>query len=277
MENLIDMEGLANVLNNLIDKVSAAVGWVATHDTPNRVAVETYIQEIQNSNYDPITKAALISQAKKSIKEYCNQQNILDIATRALTPTAKPEEIEDDWIAQFMDKARLVSDAEFQMLWGNILAGECNAPGSIPKGLLHIMEQMDKDMATAFMAVAAVSVYIEEEKREYFPMIDGASTEDVRQKTGISYDDLLNLQAVGLIETHFAGAVRRVYITAEVTPVVMHYFDEAYRLRSGQKTFGIGKVVYTKAGQALCRAVSPQKIEGFFEKYCIPVWSGENR
>ncbi len=277
MENLVNMDGLSNVLNNLIDKVATAVGWVATHDTPNRVAVSTYIQEIQNSNYDPIIKAALISQAKKSIKEYCNQKDVLNIASQALMPTAKPEEIDEDWVAQFMDKARLVSDAEFQVLWGNILAEECNAPGSIPKGLLHIMEQMDKDMATAFMAVAAVSVYIEEEKREYSPMIDGASTEDIRQKTGISYDDLLNLQSVGLIETHFTGFAHRVYVTAEVTPVVIHYFDEEYRLPHGKKTFGIGKVVYTKAGQALCRAVKPQKIEGFFEEYCIPIWVRENK
>lgn len=275
MESLINMDGLSNVLNNLIDKVSTAVGWVATHDTPNRVAVSTYIQEIQNSNYDPITKAALISQAKKSIKEYCNQQDILSVATQALMPTAQPEEIDEDWITQFMDKARLVSDSEFQVLWGNILAEECNVPGSIPKGLLHIMEQMDKDMATVFMAVAAVSVYIEEEKREYSPMIDGESTEEIRQKIGISYDDLLNLQSVGLIETHFSGFGSRVYVTAEVTPVVIHYFDEEYRLPKGRSKFRAGRVVYTKAGQALCRAVKPQKIEGFFKECCIPVWEKE--
>lgn len=66
------------------------------------------------------------------------------------------------------------------MLWGNILAQECNIPGSIPRSLLHIMEQMDKDMATAFMTVASVSVYIEEERgREYAPIIRGSSTVDI--------------------------------------------------------------------------------------------------
>lgn len=273
MESLINMDGLSDVLNNLIDKVSTAVGWVATHDAPSRIAVNTYIQEIQNSNYDPITKAALISQAKKNIKEYCNQQDVLKVASQALLPTAKPEELDEDWLAQFMDKARLVSNEEFQILWGNILAQECNAPGSIPRSLLHIMEQLDQDMATAFMNVASVSVYIEEEGlREYAPIIKGSSTEEIREKIGISYDDLINLQSVGLIETHFSGIGTELYVTAMETPVVIRYFNEEYRLPDGVDRFNVGRVVYTKAGQALCQAVEPQKIDRFFEEYCIPNW-----
>ena len=34
MENLIDLQPLADVANNLIDKLGSAVGWIATHDTP---------------------------------------------------------------------------------------------------------------------------------------------------------------------------------------------------------------------------------------------------
>lgn len=276
MESLINMDGFADVANNLIDKVSAAVGWVANHQTPSRIAVNTYIQEIQNSSHDPLTKAALISQAKKSIKEYCNQQNVLEFAMRSLMPMAKPEEVDEDWLTQFMDKARLVSTEEFQMLWGNILAHECNTPGSIPRSLLHIMEQLDRDMATAFMAVASASVYIEESgEREYAPIINGDSTEVIRKNIGVSYDDLINLQSVGLIETHFSGIGTEVYITSEETPVVIRYFDEEYQLPDGVNRFNIGKVVYTKAGQALCQAVAPQKVEGFFKKYCIPVWEKE--
>lgn len=110
MESLINMDGLSDVCNNLINN---AIGWVATRETPNKTAVNTYIQEIQNSSYDPITKAALISTAKKNIKEYCNQHNVFEIATRSLMPTAKPEEVDEDWLTQFMDKARFVSTEEF--------------------------------------------------------------------------------------------------------------------------------------------------------------------
>lgn len=71
---------LGGVITALLDKLSHAVGWCANHDTPNRVAINTYIAEIQNSNIDPLIKAARISNAKKIIREYCNQENIVSIA-----------------------------------------------------------------------------------------------------------------------------------------------------------------------------------------------------
>lgn len=273
MKSLVNFDGIADVANNLIDKISNAIGWVATHDTPTRIAVDTYIQDLQNSNLDPLMKAALISQAKRSIKEYCNQQNVVRVAMQTLKPTAKPEVIDDDWIAQFMDKARMVSDVEFQILWGNILAEECNEPGSVPKALLHIMEQMDKDMATMFMSIASVSVsFCDEGKVEYSPMIYGKSVDDYYMDLGITLDGLVDLQSVGLIETSFGLLSEDYGIECHCLPVIIQYFDEQYELRNGVKVFNTGNVIYTKAGQALCRAVTANKIHGFFAERCIPWW-----
>ena len=56
MQNLISFDGLADVANNLINKLSSAVGWIATHNTPNRIAIETYIGDIQNSSLTPLLK-----------------------------------------------------------------------------------------------------------------------------------------------------------------------------------------------------------------------------
>ena len=77
MKSLISFDGFSDVANNLIDKISNAVGWVVSHDTPKKIAVDTYIKDIQESNFDAITKASLISRAKKTIKEYCNQRDIV--------------------------------------------------------------------------------------------------------------------------------------------------------------------------------------------------------
>ena len=93
MDITISFDGLAEVANNVLNKLSDAVGWVANHDTPRRIATSTYIQEIQNGNYDPLVKAALISNAKKSIKEYCNQTNVVGIALQSIKPTAKPNDV----------------------------------------------------------------------------------------------------------------------------------------------------------------------------------------
>ena len=100
---------LGGVVTALLDKLEHAVGWCVNRDTPSRTAVNTYIGEIQNSDKDPLVKAALISNSKKIIKEYCNQEDIVAIAIQSVKSDAKPENIDDDWLAQFMDKARLVS------------------------------------------------------------------------------------------------------------------------------------------------------------------------
>ena len=135
MDSLISFEGAADVINNLVDKLSGAVGWIATHNSPKREALSTYIAEVQKMDIDPLEKAALISNAKRSIKEYTNQQNVVKNALCRMDSNSRPEAVEDDWIAQLMDKVRLVSDANFQAIWGAILASECNEPGSIPKAL----------------------------------------------------------------------------------------------------------------------------------------------
>lgn len=275
--SLISFDGLAEIGNNLLNKLSEAIGWVATHDTPTRLATSTYIQDIQNSDYDPLLKAALISKAKKSIKEYCNQQNVVKIAIQAIKSTAKPKDVDDDWLAQFMDKARLVSDAEFQIMWGHILAEECNEPGSVPKALLHIMEQMDKEMATTFLAVASVSVTFaaDDNQVDCSPVIWGTNVEEYYRNLGISYDGLVNLQAVGLIETHFGMFEGNFGITCNKCPVIITYFDEEYEIKDNEASFEVGNVIYTKAGAALCRAVKPNKINRFLEDHCIPRWEKE--
>lgn len=273
MELNISFDGLADVANNVLNKLSDAADWIVNHDTPNKIATSTYIQDIQNSNYDPLTKAALISSAKKSIKEYCNQANIVGIALQSVKNTAKPNEVDDDWLVQFMDKTRLVSDKEFQILWGNILAEECNTPGSIPKSLLHILEQMDKEQATQFMDLAAISVYTEENDERYFsPVIWRDALGEYEDKYRINVGSLINLQSIGLIETQLGVISAGFSITSEVTPVTIHYFDQEYSLPNDISKFATGCVVYTKAGEALCRAVKPQKAEAFFDEYCISRW-----
>lgn len=273
MESLISIDGAADVANNLVNKLASAVGWIATHPTPNRTAVETYIRDIQNSDYDAVTKAALISNARKIIREYSNKNEIVKIALQVISPMGKPEAVDDDWLAQFMDKARLVSDQQFQILWGNILAEECNTPGSIPKALLHIMEQMDKDMAESFVKVASVSVWYEHEGRKiYTPIITGEVLDEYYRSLGLKYGDLLELQSVGLIKMDFGIAESSYVQRPEFAPIVVHYYDQEYTICDDAQEFCVGNVVLTGSGQALCGTIVVSKIEGFFEERCIPFW-----
>lgn len=273
---LISFDKLADVANKLIDKISEATGWVVSHDTPRRIAITNYIQEIQESDFDPLTKAALISNAKKCIKEFCNQNDIVGIAIQSLKSNARAEEVNDDWLAQFMDKARLVSDSEFQILWGNILAEECNQPGSIPKTLLHIMEHMEKESAMAFMDIAALSVStFDAGTIRNYPVIrfKGEAKQLIFGDIIIGLEQIVNLDSIGLIQTNYGSYPDCYGAEFDTLPIVIDYFGKRHQFPEHITEIPIGNIVFTTAGEALCKAVKPREIPNFLENYCIPFWN----
>lgn len=277
MSDLLPWDAMAQVANNLIDKgdkmmnrLSNFFVWCGTHDTPNRIAVETYISDIQNSDMDPLTKAALISNARKTIREYKNQCNIVAIATENLKSDAQPDKVDEDWLAQFMDKARLVNNAELQQWWGRILAGECNSPGSVPKTLLHTLEQMDVDSASGFMAVANLTIAVEIKNGDvgYQPLILIKKINDFYERYGVTLNVLVDLQTLGLINfdliKEFAWDVK----DCKNNSVVYH--DQKCNINTDKRQIPVGNVIFSKGGNSLCSIVTREKNEDFFDEICVP-------
>lgn len=271
--SLISFDGLSELAQSLLEKISNAIGWIATRNTPKRLALQTYIDEIKNGSFDPITKAVLISNAKKTIAEYANQSSIVQHAITNMKETAHPELVEDDWISQFMDKARLVSDSDFQLIWGRILAEECNIPGSVPRSLLHTLEQMDRHDAENFTILASFSVYVlENGDRNYSPVIIEKYLKTYYEKHGLDFDALIDLQALGLVKASIGRFTPEYCSSYSETPIHVKYFDKQYQLPNNTFDLPVGNVLFTKAGQALCHAIETEEQTDFFEQYCIPFW-----
>lgn len=273
MNELINFDGLGEVVVNFTNKLADGIGWIANKETPKKIALNTYIKEIQEKDYDPVTKAALISNAKQIIKGYCNQNNIVEIAMQFLQSDAKSENVEDDWLGRFMDEARFVSSKEFQWIWGRILAKECNNPGSIPLVLLHTLEKMDKEDAETFTALCRTAVKFEE---EYTPIIIGSKLNEYKSLVGIDLDKLLNLNALGLIEMDLGVLSSGYKLEAETVATKANYFDKEFE-PAEEKGVSVGNVLFTKAGQALCQSIDVDMIEGFWEAYCLPFWKRNNQ
>lgn len=274
--NLISLDGLGEFGKTLIEKLSNAVGWIATKGSPNRIALQTYIEGIQNSDYDPLLKAAMISGAQKTITEYANQCNVVQFAINNLHKNARPQEIDNDWISQLMDKARLVSDSDFQRIWGRILAEECNAPGSIPRSLLHTLDRMDRKDAERFTALCSFSVLTRDNDSPTFsPIIIQKYLSEYYSGKGITFDALIDLQALGLIEVSVGPFKNEfcVYCSSESSKLhEVLYFDKQFIIPDDIEELPVGNVIFTKTGQALCRAIHPEQQDDFFNKYCIPYW-----
>lgn len=264
---IISLDGLADIGIALLDKLEHAIGWIVNHDTPKRVAEKTYMEEIKASNYSPIEKAAMISQSRKIIKEYANQAEIVHIACNGLNENAHPEAVSDDWIAQFMDGARLICDKELKMMWGKLLAEECNNPNSIPKGVIHILKRMDRQDAETFLKVCSNSIQFEEENY-YSPII---YAEDVESKIIIKYEELANLQALGLIEFDFS--ILSGYTESFDNHIqIVCCGDTRRTVESDDGAFYVGNVVFNRYGQALCRSIDVERnnlelLQKFLDRY----------
>lgn len=272
LDNLINFDGLGDFATNLTNRLSDGIGWLANKETPKKIALDTFIDDIKKSEIDSLTKCVLISNAKKIIKEYSNQNEIIEQALESMNGRSHPEQIENDWLNKFMDEARLISDREFQLIWGKILAEECTNPNSIPKSLLHILPQMDKRDAVSFTKVCSVSVFVNEDdtKREYSPVIFNNKINEYYSMLDITYDDLVDLKALGLIEMNFSFEESAYGVSYKINPVVINYFNESIQLPEGMNGVNTGNVIFTKAGKALCSAISTSKQDGFWENYCLP-------
>ncbi len=190
-------------------------------------------------------------------EETKKQRNIEEIIRQALPQlheNAKPANIEDDWLTNFFDKCRLISDAEMQSLWSSILAGEANAHGSFSKRTINFISSLDKSDAQLFTNLCTFGWEINE---RVVPLIYDPE-EEVHKRHGITSNSLMHLADIGLIHFDSMKSFSVSYKTETNLPVrhtVFYYEKPTHIELSGQSgwVLGLGLVSLTKVGQELAR------------------------
>lgn len=107
---------------------------------------------IRNAKTD--LEVAKIRAEERAINEQINTDVIVRDAAQMLSPHARPEDVDEDWIHKVADKAKVVSDADMQSLWAKILAGEAENPSSFSYRVLEEVSQLSKVEAAAFTRLA---------------------------------------------------------------------------------------------------------------------------
>lgn len=247
-------EASGKVLCRFMDMLEHAAGYIAwpkvARDAKYKAEAEI-IEEIANrTDLDPVIRLATISKLKKSVKEYKNQTKIIQDAVPFLKENAKPEEMDMDWLSLFMDKARLVSDEELQLIWSEILAQEANTPRSVSKRLLYILMQMSKKDADRFKRLAnlCIDIYEEGEINRIVPVIANFD-DDLKRIAEITFEDICALENYGLVK--FSELKNSVFTSDK--PMIVKYGDkEIMNVGVGKKIMA-GSVFYTEAGEELLR------------------------
>lgn len=183
--------------NRILDKITGATGIIFGAYKEKQRAKSNFLAEINNRrDLSNIDKLAITSNYKKILKEYENQN---DIVNKALELLNKPvneyriDSIDNTWIMNFMDYIKNICDEELKIIWSKILAGELEKPGKYSLRTLEEVKKISKKDAELFSKLAG---FIMKSESTYFILKDN----EVLEEYGISYEDIILLDEIGFIK-----------------------------------------------------------------------------
>ena len=266
--SLFNLDGLSQPAILLVEKISNAIG---RHFDPNQVRR----MALAEADADRIR---LVSEAKTDIditqlrqrtadrlfnEEVTKQINMDGIVAKAVayvTDDASPAKIEDDWITNFFDKCRIVSDDEMQDRWARILAGEGNKPGSFSRKTINLMADLDRRDAELFTNLCR---FVWDIDGTVCPLVYD-TRHVVYTQHGIDHEALSHLETLGLVQ--FAGI--GLGLGNLLDKISASYHGQQLELvlpRDSDNSLSVGQIRLVQSGLELYSIVNADAVEGFFD------------
>ena len=262
--SLLNLGKLSRSAETLIKKISNAAGVLFEPHQIKRVAkAKAEAARMEAQTGIEITDLHRRAARRWIEEEAQRQKNMEDITAKALPQldnNAKPDSIEDDWIVNFFDKSRIVSDNEMQVLWSRVLAGEANAPGTYSKRTVNFLSDLDKIEAELFTKLCGFGWQI----GDIVPLVFDVQAE-IYNRHEINFNALSHLDSIGLVQFHKITGFKRLKLPKSI---VSHYFGRPLYLnlpKDIKNELAIGNVLLTRIGQELAPICGSKPVEGFWE------------
>lgn len=264
--SLVDLKGIAEPAKVLIEKISDAIGGYYRPTQIKRVAQAEAEAELIRTEGEiqanELRRRALTRFVEEEAKKQENIETITANALPDLNEGSNPANMEDDWISNFFDKCRIVSDKEMQSLWSMVLAGEANSPGKFSKRTVNFIATLDKKEAALFAKLCSFTVGVGDPCLFVFDESD-----PVYSNSGINFIELKNFDSMGLIQFDNLAGYRRY---GKFKQMELNYFGERLVLEFPNEIdneLNTGRVIFTKMGVELFNLCKPEAVPGFWE-YC---------
>ena len=260
--SLIDMSNISKPANTLVKKISNAIGGIAEPGQIRRIAKAKADAAIIAAETEiHITDLHRRAANRWLDEEAKRQKNIEDITAKALPQLKEgsdPNAVEDDWITNFFDKSRIVSDNDMQNLWSRVLAGEANAPGTYSKRTVNFLSDIDKQDAELFSRLCGLTWFF---FGEVIPLIFDTKAE-IYLDQGITFDSLSHLDSIGLIQFMGIGNYTREGLPKKFA---VHYYETLMYLEmpDSKKYLEVGGARLTQIGQELAPISGSRPVDGF--------------
>jgi hypothetical protein len=153
-------------------------------------------QSSDRSVFDSVRKEINVAKSILHAEEKIQSENVSDI------PDGK---INDDWIYRWRDYAGDVNSDEMQRLWGSVLAGEVKVPGTYSLRCLEFLRNLEQSEAKLIEVACERAV-------------DGLVLMDPPLDDHLSFSQLLELDALGVISGVSGGGVQRILSSKDGMP-----------------------------------------------------------
>ncbi len=274
--SLVNVGALSKPADTLVTKISNAFG---RHFDPRQkvrmAEAEAQADRILRvSAAETDTEVAELRQraatrfANEEMTKQLNMESITEKALPRLDDKANPDAMENDWIMNFFDKCRMVSDEDMQQIWAGILAGEANNPGSFSRRTVNLVADLDKRYAELFKNLCGFAWVI----GNIAPLLVFDAHAEIYNRRGITFEVLAQLESLGLIRfDHVAGFKlmgfrKKAKISYYGAPLELEFPNDC------DNELPTGTAILTQAGQELAPICGSTLVEGFFE-YVYDRWA----
>jgi hypothetical protein len=262
--SLINLGELSKPATVLIEKISDAIGGAFKPSQIVRVAraeVEAERLKAQGQiQISDLQRRAFHRFLEEEAKKQNNIENITKKALPELNDDSRPDQLEDDWITNFFDRCRLISDQEMQRLWSRVLAGEANAPGTYSKRTVNLVSDLDKSDAELFTRLCGFTWVI----ANMVPLIYEVQNA-IYNRHGINFITLSHLESIGLIRFDPLGGFQQIKLPKNFD---VSYYGTQVSLEmpnESDNTLDLGNVLLTKVGEQLAPICGSQPVDGFLD------------
>lgn len=260
--SVVNVGKLSKPADTLIKKVSSAIGGIFEPWQIKRVAkAETEASLIKaqgDINITDLHRRAMHRFIEEEASRQDNMEGITQKALPELKEQSKPNMMDDDWITNFFDKSRIVSDTDMQDLWAKVLAGEANKPGTYSKRTVNFLGDIDKRDAGLFTTLCRFGWNV----GSFTPLIFDAKA-SIYNDQGLNFSTLTHLDSIGLIQFNsFSGFVHG------GLPKTFNagYCNQPLELtmeKENENTLQIGTVLLTQIGIEISYICKAAGVEGF--------------
>ena len=268
--SLINLGDISKPATVLIKKVSDALGGYFKPYQIKRVAkAEAEVEIIKAQAQIEVTDLQRRALGRFVAEEAKRQDNIEKITEKAipqLEDSAKPQDVEDDWITNFFNKCRIISDGEMQSLWAKVLSGEANSPGSFSKRTVNFLGSLDKAEAHLFTSLCGFGWFI----GEVAPLILNVQ-DSIYDNKGINFKSLTHLDDIGLLSFNPISGFKRLGFPKRIS---IFYYGTPLNLEfqtPENNELEMGKVMLSKTGQQLSKICGSKPVDDFID-YAIKWW-----